>query len=103
MARRARVANTGLKAVAFSARCRWLVRVPGKAVTGARFCRRTRTGDEEGWRGRGYTPGVTESVWKCVRRLGLWAMVRDQFGGLCVVTSCKTLCLEGGTPSPGFL
>src|SRR5579859_7502831 len=51
----------------------------------------------------GCTPGVTESVRKSVRRLGLRAFLRVQCGDVCVVTSCKTLSLEGGTPSPGFL
>ncbi len=51
----------------------------------------------------GYTPWVTESVRKCLRRLGLRALLRDQFGDLGAVTSYKTLELEGGTPSPGFL
>jgi hypothetical protein len=33
LTRRVRVANAGLKVVAFSASCRWLVRVAGKGVT----------------------------------------------------------------------
>jgi hypothetical protein len=35
LTRRARGANAGLKATAFSAKCRWLVRVAEKGVTGA--------------------------------------------------------------------
>jgi hypothetical protein len=37
-----------------------------------------------------------------MRRLGLRALLRDEFGDVCVVTSCKTLGLEGGHPLPRF-
>lgn len=58
------------------------------------------------WVGRlevgGYTPWVRESVCKRMKGKGLRRHGCVGFGDGCVVTSCKTLQLEGGATSPVF-